>query len=107
MLCRFFALRWPFFSTHPLIASWTAATPVPLNVDRFRMIPHSLSYPVDNDNDATNLQACTGECDANADCAGSLECFSEKMVNRFLGAQSYGSDREWDYCYDLIYKTNQ
>ena len=42
----------------------------------------------DNDNDATNLQACTGECDTNTDCAGSLECFQRENGDRFLGARA-------------------
>ena len=87
-----------FFLRIRLLQAGLQPNPVPLNV----VIPYTplIELSGDNDNDATNLQACTGECDANADCAGSLECFQRERGEPVPGCSGDGSKGNWDYCYD-------
>jgi len=49
---------------------------------------------------AKNLQACTGECDSDAQCAKGLKCFQRSNGERIPGCKGAGSGKTWDYCYD-------
>ena len=53
-----------------------------------------------NDNRAKNLKACTGECDADAQCAPGLKCFQRQNGERIPGCSGKGASPIWDYCYD-------
>ena len=54
-----------------------------------------------NDNAAKNLQACTGECDNDGQCATGLECFQRAKgeVTLIPGCSGFLKD-DYDYCYD-------
>jgi hypothetical protein len=55
----------------------------------------------DNDNSASNLQACIGECDSDAQCASGLSCFQRSNGEAIPGClDTGGNDADWDYCYD-------
>lgn len=53
-----------------------------------------------NDGSARNLQACTGECDADRQCAGGLKCFQRVNGGAIPGCRGAGGGAEWDYCYN-------
>ena len=46
------------------------------------------------------LQACTGECDADDQCAKGLVCFQRENGETIPGCTGSGSGDTWDYCYD-------
>jgi len=52
-----------------------------------------------NDDGATNLQVCTGECDTDEQCAEGLECFHRDSFETIPGCTGTGNEG-WDYCYD-------
>ena len=52
-----------------------------------------------NNNSATNLQACTGECDSDGQCATGLICFQRDNNEAIPGCMSAG-EAGYDYCYD-------
>eukprot|EP00492_Amphilonche_elongata_P001940 TRINITY_DN2259_c0_g1_i1.p1 TRINITY_DN2259_c0_g1~~TRINITY_DN2259_c0_g1_i1.p1 ORF type:complete len:154 (+),score=24.49 TRINITY_DN2259_c0_g1_i1:158-619(+) len=52
-----------------------------------------------NDDGATNLQVCTGECDTDRQCAEGLECFHRDSFETIPGCTGTGNEG-WDYCYD-------
>ena len=88
-----------FYLRIRLLQAGLQATPVPLDVD----IPYDtplIELSGGNGNSATNLQACTGECNTDNDCAGSLKCFQRTYGEPIPGCKGYGSERESDYCYD-------
>ena len=53
-----------------------------------------------DDGAATNLQACRGECDADAQCATGLVCFQRSYGEAIPGCHGEGESPNWDYCYD-------
>lgn len=53
-----------------------------------------------NDNTAKNLKRCTGECDADSQCAAGLACFQRSYGGKIPGCSGAGAGRDWDYCYD-------
>ena len=53
-----------------------------------------------NDNKATNLKACTGECDNDAQCSYGLKCFQRSHGEPIPGCWGKGKGPGWDYCYD-------
>ena len=53
-----------------------------------------------NDNSATDLAACTGECDSDAQCAAGLLCFQRSDNETIPGCKGPGGGRDWDYCYN-------
>ena len=53
-----------------------------------------------NDNDATDLKACVGECDADTQCAAGLKCFQRSKGESVPGCTGAGAKGTWDYCYD-------
>jgi hypothetical protein len=54
-----------------------------------------------NDASATNLAACTGECDSDDQCATGLKCFQRELGEDIPGCDvSTAPDGNWDYCYD-------
>ena len=53
-----------------------------------------------DDNSATDLAACTGECDSDAQCAAGLRCFQRSNGETIPGCFGPGGGRNWDYCYD-------
>merc|ERR1712048_1523277 len=53
-----------------------------------------------NDNKATNLKACTGECDNDGQCAYGLKCFQRSNGEPIPGCWGKGKGPGWDYCYD-------
>ena len=64
-------------------------------------LAHGPSVTGKNDGHATNLQACTGECDSDKQCAPGLKCFQRTHGEPIPGCSNenrYGKD--WDYCYD-------
>merc|ERR1712032_1771510 len=52
-----------------------------------------------NNSRATNLQACYGECDADAQCARGLKCFQRSNGEPIPGCTGKGGGKDWDYCY--------
>merc|ERR1711934_1082483 len=53
-----------------------------------------------NDAKAKNLKACTGECDADSQCAYGLKCFQRSHGERIPGCTGKGGGADWDYCYN-------
>ena len=65
-----------------------------------------------NDNAAKNLQACTGECDKDGQCATGLKCFQRtpvgakavfgtgEVIPGCSGTGDANTNDDWDYCYD-------
>ena len=53
-----------------------------------------------NDGKAKNLRACTGECDADSQCASGLKCFQRSHGEPIPGCKGKGGGADWDYCYD-------
>merc|ERR1719293_27783 len=53
-----------------------------------------------NDGGATNLEACIGECDSDAQCKSGLKCFQRSHGETIPGCTGAGSGKDWDYCYD-------
>ena len=72
-------------------------------------VPQSYCYDPDwgalkelsggNSGTATNLQACTGECDADSQCASGLKCFQRSNGEVIPGCYGPGAGKDWDYCY--------
>lgn len=52
-----------------------------------------------NDAAATDLQACTGECDSDSQCAAGLACFQRSNGETVPGCTGSGLSPSWDYCY--------
>merc|ERR1712010_282748 len=61
-----------------------------------------------NSGSAKNLKACTGECDADSQCAKGLKCFQRSHGEHIPGCTGKGGGVDWDYCYNpkLGHKTN-
>jgi len=53
-----------------------------------------------NSGSAKNLQRCTGECDADSQCAYGLKCFQRSKGEPIPGCKGNGGGKDWDYCYD-------
>ena len=55
-----------------------------------------------NDATATDLQACTGECDADTDCAPGLRCYqrTNSVASEIPGCFGETPSNDWDYCFD-------
>ena len=53
-----------------------------------------------NDDNAENLQECTGECDSDGQCATGLKCFQRENGEDIPGCKGDGAVNTWDYCYD-------
>jgi hypothetical protein len=53
-----------------------------------------------NDNEATDLQACVGECDTDTQCADGLQCYQRPSgsTDEIPGCSGPGTT-SWDYCY--------
>ena len=49
---------------------------------------------------ATNLAACTGECDDDDQCATGLKCFNREEGEEIPGCMGDGGGKSWDYCHD-------
>ena len=60
----------------------------------------------DNEGDATNLKACTGECDKDSQCAAGLKCFQRQNGEAIPGCTGLGGGKKWDYCYDPTASTD-
>merc|ERR1719271_1401797 len=77
--------------------SWTPGTTTPAAE------PAPAGGPVElggtNDGDATNLEACIGECDSDAQCKPGLKCFQRTGLGPVPGCAGQGK-KDWDYCYD-------
>merc|ERR1711907_188955 len=54
----------------------------------------------DNDNTATDLQACIGECDADDQCGDGLICYQRENGEDIPGCTGSGEGDTWDYCYN-------
>jgi len=52
-----------------------------------------------DDNSATNLAACIGECDSDDQCAPGLKCFQRSGIGPIPGCSGAG-EWGWDYCYN-------
>lgn len=63
--------------------------------------PTSATLGGDNDNDATNLPACRGECDGDWQCAPGLRCFQRLGKESIPGCSGSGTSG-LDYCYDPL-----
>ena len=46
------------------------------------------------------MNACDGDCDRDADCAGDLECFERDGSESVPGCDGGGGTIGEDYCYD-------
>ena len=53
-----------------------------------------------NSGSATNLQACTGECDADSQCASGLKCYQRENGETIPGCYGAGGGPTWNYCHD-------
>merc|ERR1711920_969257 len=53
-----------------------------------------------NNGGAKNLKACSGECDADSQCAKGLKCFQRSKGEKIPGCKGNGGGKDWDYCYD-------
>ena len=53
-----------------------------------------------NDILATNLKACTGECDSDSQCVYGLKCFQRQHGEPIPGCFGKGGGPFWDYCYN-------
>merc|ERR1712037_443285 len=53
-----------------------------------------------NSGSAKNLQRCTGDCDADSQCAYGLKCFQRSKGEPIPGCKGNGGGKDWDYCYD-------
>jgi len=60
-----------------------------------------------NDGKATNLQACTGECDSDEQCAAGLKCFQRDGGQTIPGCTGPGAAKDWDYCFDPMWKPSK
>jgi len=69
---------------------------------------HDIVLSGGNDGGAKNLKACTGECDADSQCAFGLKCFQRSKGEKIPGCTGNGGGKDWDYCYNpsLGGKTN-
>merc|ERR1712032_1435713 len=56
-----------------------------------------------NSGGAKNLKACTGECDADSQCAKGLKCFQRSKGEKIPGCKGNGGGKDWDYCYDPLH----
>ena len=52
-----------------------------------------------NDQAPKDLQACTGECDSDAQCVAGLKCFQREHGETIPGCSGSGGGKQWDYCY--------
>lgn len=59
-----------------------------------------------NNNGAKNLNACIGECDADAQCVAGLKCFQRSSGEAVPGCTGNGGAADWDYCYDPLLDSN-
>merc|ERR1712222_205786 len=55
-----------------------------------------------NSGGAKNLKACTGECDADSQCAKGLKCFQRSKGEKIPGCKGNGGGKDWDYCYNPL-----
>merc|ERR1719247_2437923 len=78
------------------ISVWSGMWMVLCELEAYTGIPLSGG----NDGSAKNLQACTGECDADSQCAAGLKCFQRSNSETIPGCTGAGSGKDWDYCYD-------
>lgn len=53
-----------------------------------------------------NLQACTGECNRDEQCASGLKCFQRHNGETIPGCIGSGGAANWDYCYDPEWQPN-
>ena len=53
----------------------------------------------ENNDDAVNLAACTGECDSDAQCVEGLKCFQRDNSEPIPGCTGAGGGQGWDYCH--------
>ena len=60
-----------------------------------------------NNDNAVNLQRCTGECDADSQCAAGLQCFQRSHGGEIPGCTGNGNGNDWDYCYDPSHTSNK
>merc|ERR1739848_798992 len=56
-----------------------------------------------NSGSAKNLKACTGECDADSQCAKGLKCFQRSKGEKIPGCKGNGGGKDWDYCYNPLH----
>merc|ERR1719472_542462 len=56
-----------------------------------------------NSGSAKNLKACTGECDADSQCAKGLKCFQRSKGEKIPGCKGKGGGGDWDYCYNPLH----
>merc|ERR1712037_687419 len=56
-----------------------------------------------NSGGAKNLKACTGECDADSQCAKGLKCFQRSKGEKIPGCKGNGGGKDWDYCYNPVH----
>merc|ERR1712222_179074 len=56
-----------------------------------------------NSGGAKNLKACTGECDADSQCAKGLKCFQRSKGEKIPGCKGNGGGKDWDYCYNPLH----
>merc|ERR1712037_90211 len=61
---------------------------------------HDIVLSGGNDGGAKNLKACTGECDADSQCAFGLKCFQRSKGEKIPGCTGKGGGPLWDYCYN-------
>ena len=60
-----------------------------------------------NDNKATDLQACQGDCDGDWQCAPGLACFQRSHGEHVPGCiDNAKAPADYDYCYDPWYATD-
>ena len=60
-----------------------------------------------DDRYARDLKACTGECDADTQCAKGLKCFQRSKGEPIPGCTGPGNGPDWDYCYDPAWEAGE
>merc|ERR1712203_220076 len=61
---------------------------------------HDIVLSGGNNGGAKNLKACTGECDADAQCARGLKGFQRSNGEKIPGCTGKGGGKDWDYCFN-------
>ena len=90
------------FAIVRIAAAANGVLPVHIHVARPGGNAPTITLSGGNDNSATNLQACTGECDADSQCAAGLTCFQRSNDEAIPGCSGSGSPTagaDWDYCF--------
>merc|ERR1712060_931339 len=68
-----------------------------------KAVPADKNLSGGNNGGAKNLKACSGECDADSQCAKGLKCFQRSKGEKIPGCKGNGGGKDWDYCYNPLH----